>query len=213
MRSLAATLVTIVINVAYIVDVLLANDGSAALLIALPYLLSNGAAVVMLVASLFSKPIKTDERWTMLVAAVVASNAYAVLYFLGVPLVNPARIPWLAAIGVLGTLALVPMYAAGVWVLGAQLTVVPEARRLVTRWPYSISRHPLYVTYIAMFALQILIAQSLVIVVLSAVMVVLLYIRARAEEQVLAEAFPEEYREYADRVGWVGRWTPAFARD
>ncbi len=47
------------------------------------------------------------------------------------------------------SLALVPFYVVAIVVLGKQLTVMPEARKLIARGPYAVSRHPLYVTYIA----------------------------------------------------------------
>jgi protein-S-isoprenylcysteine O-methyltransferase Ste14 len=213
MRSLVSTLITITVSVAYIVDVLRLQLGVTALLIALPYLLANAATVTMLVSSLFSRPVKTDERWSMFFVALVASNAYAVLYFSGIPLLNPDRNQAVSAIGALGTLALVPFYVLAVYTLGSQLTVMPEARKLITRGPYSLSRHPLYVTYIVWFLLQILIAQSLVIVALSGLMVVLLFIRARGEERVLSSAFPDDYAAYRGRVGWLGRWSPRFAEE
>ncbi len=49
------------------------------------------------------------------------------------------------------------------------------------------------------------------IAALTALMVVLLVIRARSEEALLASAFPTEYAEYRQRVGWVWHWSPKFA--
>jgi protein-S-isoprenylcysteine O-methyltransferase Ste14 len=212
MLSLVSSLITIVINVAYIVDVLRHGLSGAALLVALPYLLPNVAPVVLLTASLFSKPIKTDDRWSMFFIALVASNAFAVLHFAGVSLVSPNVNVTISLVGQLATLALVPFYVLAIVTLGKQLTVMPEARKLVTRGPYAVSRHPLYVTYIIWFLLQILVAQSLVIVAMSTLMVVLLVLRARSEETILSSAFPADYQTYCRRVGWVGRWTPRFAR-
>jgi len=211
MRALASTLITIALNVAYIVDVFRLQLGTAALLVALPFLLANLASVAMLMLSLGSKPIKTDERWSMFFVALLASNLAALLHFSGVELVNPNLVRSVSLAAQLTTIALVPFYVLATLTLGRQLTVVPEARKLITRGPYSLSRHPLYVTYIIWHVLQIGVAQSWVILAVSAVMVALLTIRARGEEALLASAFPAEYAEYRERVGWIGRWSPGFA--
>ena len=211
MLSLASSLITIVVNVAYMVDVLRTSLGGTALILALPYLLSNVAPVIMLAASVFSRPIKSDERWGMFFVAFIACNMFALLQFAGITLVSPSRIIWLSAAGILITWAIIPFYVWAVFKLGRQLTVMPEARRLITVGPYRVSRHPLYVTYILWFLLQIAIAQSLVILALATLMTVLLIVRARGEEEIMAAAFPVEYAAYRQRVGWVGRWSPWFA--
>ncbi len=211
MLSLVSSLITIAINVAYIVDVVSHRQGSAALLVALPYLLSNLASVTMLTLSVFSKPIKADRRWSMFFISLVASNLFALLYFAGFSLVSPHLIKPLSLAAQIAIMALIPFYVLALVTLGKQLTVMPEARKLITRGPYSVSRHPLYVTYIIWFLLEIAVTQTLVMAALTALMVVLLVIRARSEEDLLASAFPAEYTEYAKRVGWVGRWSPKFA--
>lgn len=206
-RSLASSLITIVVNVAYIADVLRHHLGLAALLVALPYLLSNLASVSMFALSLFSRPIRTDERWSMFAVAIVASNLFVVLHFSGIKLVSPNANVWVSFGAQLAILALVPFYVFAVITLGKQLTVMPEARELITRGPYAISRHPLYVTYVIWYALQIPATQSWVVAGLSAVMTVLLVVRARSEEALLSSTFPE-YADYRERVGWVGHRSP-----
>lgn len=213
MLSLVATLITIGVSVVYIVDVVTGGYGVPALIVALPYILANLATVVMLTASLFSKPLKSDRSWWIFFVSLVASNVFAVLHFSGVQLVNPNLNASVSLVAQLASLALVPFYVVAVVTLGKDLTVMPEARDLITRGPYSLSRHPLYVTYIVWFVLEIAIAQTWAVAATTALMVVLLVVRARREEQVLASAFPAEYAEYRSRVGWLGRWTPAFAAD
>lgn len=211
MKSLVASFITVVINFAYIVDVTRHNLGVAPLFLALPTVLRELTPVIMVAASLFSKPLKADERWSMFFVAVLASNMFVLLHFTGFQLVSPDRSIPIAIAAQLVTLALIPFYVYAVVILGRQLTVMPEARKLITRGPYAISRHPLYLIYIIWFVLQIAIAQTLVIVVLTAAIVALLVLRAQGEEALLARAFPAEWDEYSRRVGWIWRWSPPFA--
>jgi protein-S-isoprenylcysteine O-methyltransferase Ste14 len=85
------------------------------------------------------------------------------------------------------------------WRLGKSFSILPEARRLVTRGPYSYVRHPLYTVEIITIvgtALQFAAPWSWVI---AGSVVILLWIRSHFEEQVLAESFPE-YGAYRART-------------
>ena len=78
--------------------------------------------------------------------------------------------------------------------------IVPEARRLVTGGPYSLSRHPVYLGEI-ITAIGINLATAgwpSALAVLYFIVCELL--RMRWEEGVLARAFPNEYPAYAERV-------------
>jgi protein-S-isoprenylcysteine O-methyltransferase Ste14 len=85
------------------------------------------------------------------------------------------------------------------WRLGKSFSIMPEARKLVTGGPYAYARHPLYsveIITIVGTALQFAAPWSWII---AAMVVLLLWIRSRFEEQVLAENFPE-YGAYRART-------------
>jgi protein-S-isoprenylcysteine O-methyltransferase Ste14 len=83
--------------------------------------------------------------------------------------------------------------------LGRSFSILPEARRLVTRGPYSLIRHPLYLTSIIASIGTMLLFPNIwsVLVVLTAD--VLQVVRLHYEEPVLRSAFPE-YAAYAART-------------
>ncbi len=75
--------------------------------------------------------------------------------------------------------------------LGRSLSVMPEARRLVTGGPYAVVRHPLYFCEILGLFAIVLQYRSLPAVALFVLCVGFQVARARWEEAVLARAFPE----------------------
>jgi protein-S-isoprenylcysteine O-methyltransferase Ste14 len=87
----------------------------------------------------------------------------------------------------------------GLGYLRRSLSIIPEARRVVTGGPYRIVRHPLYLAEITA-ALSLLLADPFVTPTLAFVAFVLLQgLRARFEERLLADTFPE-YRVYQKRT-------------
>jgi protein-S-isoprenylcysteine O-methyltransferase Ste14 len=87
----------------------------------------------------------------------------------------------------------------GVLVLGRSISLLPEARRLVTRGPYALVRHPLYlgeIVALAGVALQYLSAWALLL--LGLVWAFQLQ-RIKYEELVLFQIFPE-YEDYMART-------------
>ena len=92
--------------------------------------------------------------------------------------------------------------------LGKSFSLLAEARRLVTSGPYRFVRHPLYLCEgLALLgvALQMFSPMAVAIVLAIAALQVM---RMHFEEEVLAAAFPDDYREYAARTPRV---VPAFA--
>jgi protein-S-isoprenylcysteine O-methyltransferase Ste14 len=74
--------------------------------------------------------------------------------------------------------------------LGRSLSVMPEARQLVTSGPYAIVRHPLYLCEILGLVAIVLQYRSILAIALFVLAVSLQMARARWEEAVLARAFP-----------------------
>lgn len=108
----------------------------------------------------------------------------------------------LAAGGLLMTWAFV--------VLGRNLTdtvVTRKEHSLVTSGPYRWVRHPFYVAAALAVAGVSLAAASWSLALTGGLVVVLLVVRTAREEELLAERFGDEYRDYAGRTGrFFPRW-------
>jgi protein-S-isoprenylcysteine O-methyltransferase Ste14 len=103
-------------------------------------------------------------------------------------------------VGLCLSAASVPLWLLARWELGDAFSGSPEARHLVTRGLYPKLRHPIYVfgSLAHLGALLALLGWPALIIWL--VLVLILVIRARREEHVLAEAFGSEYTAYRSRT-------------
>jgi protein-S-isoprenylcysteine O-methyltransferase Ste14 len=98
-----------------------------------------------------------------------------------------------------------------IWVLrwlGRSFSIVPTARKLVTNGPYSVVRHPLYITEGMAVLGVVLLHWTLFAALLGGLQYLFQYRRMQLEEKLLSEAFPE-YRDYAKRIP---RLLPNFRR-
>jgi protein-S-isoprenylcysteine O-methyltransferase Ste14 len=78
--------------------------------------------------------------------------------------------------------------------------VLKEGHQLVTWGPYALARHPIYTGFVAMFAAGALVDGQVSALVALSLATLALLAKARAEERLLATAFPEEYPAYRARV-------------
>lgn len=88
----------------------------------------------------------------------------------------------------------------GLAYLRRSFSIIPEARRLVTGGPYSISRHPVYLgEVITAIGINLATAGWLGAIAI-AYFITCEVLRIRWEEGVLSRAFPGDYPDYARRV-------------
>ncbi len=145
-------------------------------------------------------PVRTDGR---LVARAAAFGGTCMQLVIGavVPLHSLLFTPPDALILFASLLSIAAFAFAclGLGYLRRNLSIIPEARKVVTGGPYRIVRHPLYLSEIAA-ALSLVLAAPYVTPVIALVLFVILQgTRARFEERLLAETLPE-YTAYQQRT-------------
>lgn len=102
-------------------------------------------------------------------------------------------------------IALGTLFAAwGLWYLRRSISLVPAARALVTRGPYAIARHPLYLAYILSYTGLTVQHPTVPMLIAFITWFALTYARVVYEERILRTVYPE-YAAYAARVGAFGR--------
>lgn len=170
----------------------------------LPYLIINSIVMIFMCISLFIKPKDVNISPAVFLLVLIISNSSIFTTYLFGLFPNPNRNIFLITLGSILNLAILPFYLTGVLTLGKRLTVLPEANSLQTHGIYSISRHPLYLTYVYWFIVQTLILQTIPIFIFSLLQICMIIARANLEEAILQKNFPE-YQEYKKEVYWLGR--------
>ncbi|GAC1337776.1 MAG: methyltransferase [Candidatus Dormibacteria bacterium] len=104
-----------------------------------------------------------------------------------------------AAIGLPLELAAFALAVYGLLYLRRNLSVIPEARHLVTGGPYRLVRHPLYLAEISAAVGRTIAEAAVLTIVVLVALIALQLIRARYEEGLLSSVFPQ-YGAYAART-------------
>jgi protein-S-isoprenylcysteine O-methyltransferase Ste14 len=209
MKKSLITVISILATAYYIINTLLHTDFSDVqiligfLIVVFPYIFRNLLVGYFLIHSLFHKANDIDDsNWVALISLVGTNLTVFMGLFRNLQPTNPNLT--LSFLGIVLSLAIFPFYFRGLITLGYNLTVLPEANSLNTKGIYSISRHPLYLCYIAWFVLQNFLFQNWVMVIVSIIQTTAQVLRAKYEEKILEKNFPE-YKEYRETVGWIGR--------
>ena len=106
---------------------------------------------------------------------------------------------WVGAVGTVMVAGAWCFAIYGMAYLRRSLSIIPEARRLVTGGPYRLVRHPLYLAEISAAVAIVLGSPRLVPASALLVFVAMQVVRTHFEERLLADNFPE-YRSYAART-------------
>lgn len=141
------------------------------------------------------EPSRHPSREPLAFAA--CATAVAAVVFLEAPPASASTQLLLA--GELVTLAACVWLFVAVLALGRCFGVLPEVRGLVTRGPYSVVRHPVYLGELGACAGLVLAAPTTWNVGVAAIFTTAQFVRMRLEERALGSEFPE-YASYAART-------------
>jgi protein-S-isoprenylcysteine O-methyltransferase Ste14 len=141
------------------------------------------------------KPLNAAVGWEPRFSALMGTFLTCLL-----PLLPETEIA--PALKIISIMLVVCGFSLSIWVtrwLGRSLSVTAQARRLITRGPYAIVRHPLYLTEEVAVLGLILSHLSLEAILLGAVQWAFQLRRMANEERVMRSTF-SEYEDYANKT-------------
>lgn len=148
---------------------------------------------------------RTDRRWTSWLAAFAGTAApFAIPLVSTGPVEGQARETASVLVLAVGLVAM--LWALGA--LGTNISVVPQAREVISHGPYSLVRHPLYAAELVNVVGLCLAHRGPWPWVVLVALVVFQVIRARREESLLARELPG----YADYRARTPMLVPALRR-
>ena len=151
---------------------------------------------VIVIGLLFARRPPKSGANRILPKAMAILGTYLSVAILALP--QPHLPDWALACSTLLILSGMSFSVYALTFLGRSISLMPEARKLVTSGPYTIVRHPLYLGEgIALAGTVILYLSPWAVALFAAQICCQLY-RIRYEEEVLTVAFPE-YEAYATR--------------
>ena len=127
-----------------------------------------------------------------------ATRSFVMSYSIAQRSIFPASV--VRGLDVLRWLA-VALNCSAAWILGKAYDRVTKPEALVTSGPYSIVRHPIYTSYLLLFGSTMLSLGSLSAFAGLVLASLVFYSgRMKAEDDILRDAFPENWDEYAKNV-------------
>lgn len=168
----------------------------------LPTYLSLLLQVYFLIVSLKQKPKEKKDGIGIFFVALISSNFPIVVSAIYNEFPIFEYKIHLAAVAYIMNFLVMIFYLYAIVSLGKSLTVLPEYNKVKTQGAYKYSRHPLYLSYIIQYVLQIFIFQTYSVIVCSVIQITLIIIRAKYEENVLSEN-DDTYKNYLQKTKWI----------
>jgi protein-S-isoprenylcysteine O-methyltransferase Ste14 len=149
----------------------------------------------LLLLTYWRKPPPLAERhdWRAVLATALAIDALGLSSTR--PVTQPDAVPLALSFMLAGTV--LAFWSA--WYLGANFSLLPQARHLVTTGPYRYVRHPIYLGGLLITLGEVWLRFSPLVVALNLLFVGAQLVRLCYEDQILERTFPE-YREYRART-------------
>jgi len=145
--------------------------------------------------------VRSPAPWYLQYYPPLVWIPFVVAYFFPVAIDLPLP---LRLVGLAIAVASALFAAWAMWSLGKSYGIrmdLYEGHRLVTEGPYRITRHPMYLGIVSFHMGATIAMESLALLVITLVYVIpFTLVRIRAEDQVLAAGFGEEFRAFSGRV-------------